>query len=390
MRRALLLALVACKSKRDMRHDVPMPDPGPVAPVADAGRLDAPNAWPELAALPVVEPSYIVAIPTKADQPRFEVGGPAILGDLAIVASSQFGFAAVDWRRGQISWVKPAGAHVAPPIAIDTTAVLIGSCVNPPADVPDLLGCLRVVTIAGADQANIAIRGKAPAFAASSGAQEVWRDGERRVRWRRGDEAISIDLVSGAAVPASAKPPPLVVTYKDRRWSVIHAEDGKIVATGKPDWKTTGSYTALIGAVYLPEQAPMVRVANRGAFRGSSEIQLMDMDATGSMHGQVALPVLPGIAVTSHAISSVGDAVMAVRLDASLERDYVVGHAASALLMWVYPLPVMARPDPVGVAIAPEAVVVFHDGDTVTILPELSAPPTAPGAVRAPSQNPTP
>ena len=40
-----------------------------------------------------------------------------------------------------------------------------------------------------------------------------------------------------------------------------------------------------------------------------------------------------------------------------------------------------SAPDPVGVAIAPDAVVVFHDGDTLTILPELSAPPTAPGAV---------
>ena len=32
---------------------------------------------------------------------------------------------------------------------------------------------------------------------------------------------------------------------------------------------------------------------------------------------------------------------------------------------------------------APEAVVVFHDGDLVTVLPPLSAPPTAPGAARA-------
>ena len=98
-RRALLLALVACKSRRDMRHDVPMPpEPAPVV-VGDAGRVDAPGPWPELAALPTVEPTYIVSLPTKADQPRFEVAGPAILGDLALVASSQFGFTAIDWRR---------------------------------------------------------------------------------------------------------------------------------------------------------------------------------------------------------------------------------------------------------------------------------------------------
>ena len=389
-RRALLLALVACKSRRDMRHDVPMPEPAP-APVVvgDASRVDAPGPWPELAALPTVEPTYIVALPTKADQPRFEVAGPAILGDLAIVASSQLGFAAVDWRRGQIAWTKPSGAHVAPPIAVDGRAVLIGTCVNPPDVADTLLGCLRSVMPTGADQAYVAIHGKVPAFAASSGPQDVWRDGERAVRWRRGDEAVSIDLISGVAKPASPVPPPLVVTYKDRRWSVEHAADGRIVAAGKPPWQTERAYTELLAAVYLPEQAPMVRVVNRGAFHGHPEIMLMDMDATGSMHGQVAFPI-PGISVTSHDASVVGDVALAIRLDASLERDYVAGYAASALLMWVYPLPVMPRPDPVGVAIAPEAVVVFHDGDTVTILPELSAPPTAPGAVRAPSQNPTP
>jgi hypothetical protein len=79
-----------------------------------------------------------------------------------------------------------------------------------------------------------------------------------------------------------------------------------------------------------------------------------------------------------------------VRLDASLERDFIVGYAANALLMWVYPLPHQPRADPVGLAIARGAVVVFHDGDTLTILPELSAPPTAPGAARVPSENTTP
>jgi hypothetical protein len=50
----------------------------------------------------------------------------------------------------------------------------------------------------------------------------------------------------------------------------------------------------------------------------------------------------------------------------------------------------MPRPDPVGIALTRDAVVVFHDGDTLTVLPELSAPPTAPGAVKAPSENATP
>jgi hypothetical protein len=107
------------------------------------------------------------------------------------------------------------------------------------------------------------------------------------------------------------------------------------------------------------------------------------------MNGQVAFPV-PGIGLVGHAIDSIGDVAIAVQLDRSLDHHFIVGYAANALLMWVYPLPRVQRPDPVGLAVAPDAVVAFHDGDTLTILPELSAPPTAPGAARAPSENATP
>ena len=119
------------------------------------------------------------------------------------------------------------------------------------------------------------------------------------------------------------------------------------------------------------------------------EMAVFDIDATGSLHGQVAFPA-PGIATLGHAIDGVGNTAIAVRLDASLQHDYVVGYAATALLMYVYPLPEVPRADPVGVAVAADGVVVFHDGDTLTVLPELSAPPTAPGAPRPVWENSTP
>ena len=131
----------------------------------------------------------------------------------------------------------------------------------------------------------------------------------------------------------------------------------------------------------------MVRVMSASR-RG--ELLLFDIDATGSLHGQVSLNPVPGIGLIGQAIDRVGDVAVAVRLDTSLERDYIAGYAANALLMWTYQLPPIKRADPVGIAIAPDAVVVFHDGDTLTVLPELSAPPTAPGAVREPSENSTP
>jgi hypothetical protein len=365
----------------------------------------------------------VIALPSRSSVPRFDVGGPAIIGDLAVVASSQFGFLAFDYRSGQLAWARAAGAHVAPPLIVDGTAppfggaagqapvpavddqlALIGECASE-ADVPAgerLLGCLRIVTRSGADQALVAIHGRArdvDDFAREPGTQHTWSAAPHAIRWKRGERAVDVDTLTGVATAAPADDPPLVVRYKGHVWQIARDASGAIVArepTGAPGaqhgheaWRTEHPYSAIVGAVYLPGQSPMVRVSNAGAFRGEAELTLLDIDATGSLHGQVAFPV-PGIGLLAHAIDSVGNTALAVRLDASLERDFIVGYAANALLMWVYPLPRMPRADPIGIAVAPDAVVVFHDGDTLTVLPELSAPPTAPGAVAPPWENPTP
>jgi hypothetical protein len=253
-----------------------------------------------------------------------------------------------------------------------------------------LLGCLRIVTPTGADQGYLAIHGSGvDEFAESPGDQRVWQAGEHAVVWRRGDAAVNVDLNTGVATKAVAGEPPVVVSYKGKTWTITQGEDGIIKAAGTPPWQTSRDYTQLIGAVYLPGQGPMVRAVRTGAFGGHPELNIFDIDATGSMHGQVAFPV-PGIGLIGHAVNSIGDTALAVRLDTSLERDFVAGYAANALLMWVWPLPKEARPDPVGLAVASDAVVVFHDGDTLTVLPELSAPPTAPGAAKPPLENATP
>jgi hypothetical protein len=346
-----------------------------------------------MAKLPVTGAVRIITLPVKTSVPRFTVGGPVLVGDLAVVASSQFGFMAVDFRTGQIAWTKPAGPHVAPPIVIDGNVVLVADCLSPP-DVPDddsLLGCARVVTPTGQDQAFVAIHAKQDAvaeFARADGPQAMFRDGER-VLWRRGDKAVSVDLLNGNAKAAPADDPPLVVSYKDKTWRVRRTADGIIAAEGTPSWQTDHEYSRLLGAVYIPGQSPLIRVS-QPTRRHGPELLLFDIDATGSLHGQVTLSPIPGIAVIGHAIDSVGNVALAVRLDTSLEREYIAGYATNASLTWVYPLPQVKRADPIGIAVSPDAVVVFHDGDTVTVLPELSAPPTAPGAVRAPSENATP
>jgi hypothetical protein len=431
---ACAAGLLGACGKRAPREGGPVPEQEQPA-AADGGvalPADAAAPWPEFEGMPRVEAERVVPLPVKPDVPRFSVGGPAIAGDLAIVSSSQFGFIAVDWRRGTIEWTKPAGLNVAPPVVLsidplsrpsggaasddgrrDNAAALVADCFSPPAVTAGdrLLGCLRVVTLRGVDQAYMAILGAEAAvepFAASRGPQSLWRDGERTIRWRRGEHAVAIDLISGRATPAAAAPPPLAIAYKDKRWEIAH-EDGRIVAhavaTGaaaataatpprprrleRVAWSTQNRYTALIGSIWLPDMAPMLRIVNLGGRDGSPVVRVIDMDATGSLNAAIARP-MPGIALLGWDTSSVGDTALAIRLDRSLRRDFIAGYAANAMVMWVHPLPEVARPDPIGVAVAPEAVVVFHDGDTLTILPELSAPPTAPGAARAPSQNPTP
>lgn len=393
MRWWLLVALVGCKAKK---LDEPMPEP-PVVPDAAVNlAVDAPKPWPELEGFTRVSPERVIALPAKPDIPKFVLGGPVLAGDIAIVSSSQFGFVAANWRRGDIAWTKPGGLQVAPPAVVDGDIVLIGDCVKPPAvgDREALIACLRVVSTGGTDRTYVAIRGKRSleAFLAERGEQQTSRVDEHTVRWQRGEMAINVDLITGAAKLADPAPPPLVVEWNKRRWDIVQ-KDGRIVAykggTKQIAWQTEHAYTRLLGPVWLTDMGPMLRLAN--ASSRFPDINLIDMDATGSLRAQVAKPT-PGIDVLAAAVSSVGDAAMAVRVDSSLRRDTIVGYAANALLMWVYPLPEHQRLDRVGIAISEEAdaVVVFHDGDTLTVLPELSAPPTSLGATRAASKNPTP
>lgn len=389
MKRVLLaIALLACKGKHGTAHHADDAGTAKDAAARDAGV----DEWHALERFPKVEPVRVVSLPARSTVPRFDVGGPAVTNGIAVVASSQFGFVAVDYNRGQIAWSKPAGIHVAPPLARGGTFVLVGECLQPPDLKDHLLGCVRVVTPTGGDLSYVPIHGTdVGEFADEPGLQHVWATGDHTLLWRRGDRAVTIDELTGVATATAAVDPPLEVTYKQKAWQISHGDDGVIRATqkGKPAWNTQRAYTAVLGAVYLPDQGPMVRVSNAGRWGGEPEMNLMDIDATGSMNGQVAVPV-PGIGLVGHAIDAVGDVAIAVQLDRSLDHHFIAGYAANALLMWVYPLPKTQRADPVGLAVAPDAVVAFHDGDTLTVLPELSAPPTAPGAARVPSENPTP
>lgn len=382
----LLLVLAACHGKKA----APVADDAarPVIAIDAAAKAD----WTVLDHFTKVEPVRVVSLPTRTTVPRFDVGGPVVAGTTAVVASSQFGFIGVDYHEGKILWTKPSGEHVAPPIVKDGNFILVGQCEQEPVMKPGqtLLGCVRTVSPTGGDLGFVSIHGsKVADFAGEPGKQELWAAGDKLI-WKRGDKAVTFAPTDGLAQPIESSSAPVTVAVKDQTWTVTQNADGIVHAvSGKKTWHTDRHYTALVGAVYMPNQPPAVRVANAGRFAGQPELNIFDIDAAGSLAGQVALPT-PGIGLVGHAIDSVGNTALAVQLDRSLDHHFIVGYAANALLMWVYPLPVVQRADPVGLAVAPDAVVVFHDGDTLTVLPELSAPPTAPGAVRVPSENPTP
>lgn len=283
----------------------------------------------------------VVALPTRPDVPRFELEGPVIAGDLALVSSSQFGFAAVDWRRGALAWTRPAGLHVAPPIASDTTAILVGDCVFPPAldkTRGQLLGCLRLVraprkAAPAADQLYGAVHGHdlAP-FAAARGEQHSWLVNPRMIHWQRGDHAIAINVTTGVATPAPIATP--------------------------PDAGANARAHALLG-----------------------------LDPAGRAPPRPA-GALPAIGVIGAAIRG-DDAAIAVQMDTTLRHDVIATYRSGALI-YVYPLPDTPRPDAVGLAITDDAVLVFHDGDSLTVLPSLSNPSTPPHVTHPSSRNPTP
>ena len=119
----LALALASCKSRDEAAQHAPT---APAEVARDAGAsADASTApWPELEGLARAEPLRVITLPSRPDVPRFDVGGPAMLGDLAVVSSSQQSSA---WSAGT------AGGVTHAPIRITASAVATGGATWAPA-----------------------------------------------------------------------------------------------------------------------------------------------------------------------------------------------------------------------------------------------------------------
>jgi hypothetical protein len=381
---ALLGALASGAACRD--RDRARGDQAPrAAAVAVASRpADAvADPWPELAGLPRARPVRSIELPVRRDVPRFEVHGPLISAGVAILASSQFGFLGVDWQRGEVLWSKPAGRHVAPPLVLPGgDLALLGDCATPPPTELPVLACLRVVTSGGADRSYGAVHGAAELAAdlAGGGPMRTWLIDDERVAWQRGEHVVTVTLASGVATRGAPPPPPLRVRYRDRALEILLEDDGlraRSLERGRPAWRAPGRFAALLGVVPgLPYETPMLRVVRSSTARSGGPpsafayFDVLDIDALTAAGGQAATPA-PGLQLLGTTALPGGTAALAIRLDTSLRRDYVVAYTSSARLAWTYPLPVQLRTDPVGVGIADDAVLVFHDGDTLTVLPPI-------------------
>lgn len=389
---ALLLAVElfgGCGRKRAQRVDEDGDAQSDAARDAGATRAAGPDLFPELAEMPRVAATRTIALPARIDVPRFEVHGPVVSGEIAVVASSQLGFAGVDWRRGNLMWSKPAGAHVAPPLLLPGgDLALLGDCARPPDTEAAVLGCLRVVTSAGVDRSYGAVTGEAALATAmrGPGEQRAWVIDEGRLAWRRGEATVTVELASGRATSGAPPLAPLVirhgatalaVTLEDGELSARPLPSGKRAASAEPTWKARGRFAALLGPVSGQSyETPMLRVARVSAVRSVEGVQaggyfdVLDLDALTAEGSQAAFPA-PGIQLLGTASATGAASALAVRLDRSLRRDYVVAYTRTARIAWAHPLPVVMRSDPVGLAITEDAVLAFHDGDTLTVLPPI-------------------
>ena len=435
MRKTAALVIACAGIACGKKHAPPIDDAArAIAAATDAGAASAPDApsappapkWPELADLPEASPWKIVELPI-ADPSATDTteGGPLIVDQLAIVATSRAGFVAVDLTTGAVSWSRRAGARVAPPVARGDRALLIGDC--PPGPPPTLgsdeiaLGCFDVVDpVHIADERAGIVHGARKALAAfdrATGPMSTALADDGSILWRRGDVVIRFDATTGNATTAQTTD--LVdhvdVTYDGARWTYTLERDTLSGAVGgKTKWTTPTSAAVLIGAFNdTPPRIPTVRIAGRGRPRNANantntntnklhgsgtahdpprptRLLLLDMAGTDGALGSVSHS-FPGAAAVASAFGAGGTTIVAVRLDDSNVRHYVAAFDGNGMPLWAWPLPeppnAAPREAPPQVALSGDGWVVALFDDRLAILPLVSEPPTPD---LGPSRNPTP
>lgn len=377
----VLIALAACKGKR-AAIDAPPP------PAPDAAVIGDP-AWRALDGFPHAVPRWhLTGIQDPLALAR-DAHGPILIDGVAIVAASGIGAMGVDLARGEILYQRAQGSHVPLPVPIAPDQLLtVGDCLSP-VDVPkgaELIGCYTVLALrdpaaygAGsliASPADAAALGGGSTALAVTGRTAYLGRSDGWIRWELGDPPrgeARATAVPRRDVPEHAGSPSLTVGEGDDRvelWSVddvleLRYHDPSLISD-RSAVKDISSAPGALGAISDDPRAAR-------AFRlpqGEAAIQPVVIHVDGLELRELGT-AMPGISLLAAAHGVRGYAI-AVRLDATLQHDYVAALTADGRVAWVYELPAPpggGRAQPVGLAMTDQLVVVFHDAVAVAALP---------------------
>lgn len=382
MRKLLVLVAACGHSSGGAPKDAAViaPDAAARAPVADD--------WPALAQMPRAHPRWTTHAPLASpDAAAIDVHGPLIVDGSAVVSGSQLGVVGVEVASGAVRFQRPDTGRVAPPVALGDDLFTVGDCADPvdakPGDV--VVGCYSVL-----DASAQSDHGAGSIVAAGQDAKQL---GTGPTMLRIHDRTAYLGRDTGWLTWTIADPPrgearATAVPQKEvpapPEWSSIILDGGTrdmvtlavhdsvlVIAYANPDLvadrQAVRDFASGVGS--LAEIAPR-QVRGFQKVYGQDAIQPVVVHVDGLELDTLGAP-LPGISILGAAQSARGFTV-AVRLDATLQHDYVAAVTADGQLAWVYPLPPppgAGRSLPVGVAMTDDAVVVFFDGQILAALP---------------------
>jgi hypothetical protein len=376
---ATLGALGACRGKGGKK---PPRDAAPVI-AADAGA----TATTPLAAMPKARPRWTVTL-DAAPVPAIDVHGPILVGDAALVAGSAIGITGIDTKTGTILTRRAAAGSVGIAPIDDERALAIGNCtdaIKPPRG-DALVGCYVVMDahheavygagsiVAPAKDAAQLGGGATTLFVAAGPPRLVFvgRD-DPDAPWLRFVLAdpprgeVPAEAIEPRDVPTGARAPHVSLPA-GQLWVV---DDVLEVRHHDPD--ALSNRSSVMNVAAAPGALHALDDDRVRAFRlvpGERAIQPAIIDPSTLALDDLGTAV-PGIDLLAAAHGAKGYAV-AVRLDTSLTNDYIAAFTVDGTLSYAYPLPPPpsgGRALPVGIAMTDDAVVVFHDGTTVSALP---------------------
>jgi hypothetical protein len=346
------------------------------------------SGWAPLADMPRAHPRWTAHVPlADANAAAIDVHGPLIVDGSAVVSGSQLGAVGVDVATGAVRFQRPDTGRVAPPVVLGDDLFVVGDCADAVAAPAGkiVVGCYSVLDAANQSDhgAGSIVADGADAKALGAG-PTMLRLHDRTAYLGRDSGWITWTIADPPRGEASATAVPQKEVPAPPEWSallldpgtrdavdlavhdsvlVIHYANPDLVADRQAVRDFANGDGAL--AVIAPRQ-----VRGFQKVYGEDMIQPVVVHVDGLELDTLGAP-LPGISILGAAQGDRGF-VVAVRLDATLQHDYVAAVTADGALAWVYPLPPppgQGRTAPVGVALTDGAAVVFFDGQILAALP---------------------